>query len=157
MRLRHLIPALGLALLPIAGFAQNSTPTFTNTPLLRPDGGSEPAVAIGQDSTMVVGALSWQLFQTNVWKGPFGLTPVFQGTPDANVGAGIGGGDEDWEIGSTGTLHGTTLMFFFNPKTHLKQLGISAIACPGVDTSGNHDSGNSSVIHVQRSDDDGLT
>jgi len=187
MRLRHLIPALGLALLPIAGFAQNSTPTFNNTPLLRPDGGSEPALAIGQDSTMVVGALSWQLFQTNVWKGPFGSTPVFQGAPDANIGAGIGGGDEDWEIGSTGTLHGTTLMFFFNPKTHLKQLGVSAIACPRVDTSGNfahctsqiidqtqadrqwvtsngshvwisyHDSGHSSVIHVQRSDDDGLT
>jgi hypothetical protein len=187
MRLRHLVAALGLALVPITGFAHNSTPSFTNTPLLRPDGGSEPAMAIGQDSTMIVGALSWQLFQTNVWKGRFGSTPTFQGAPDASIGAGIGGGDEDWEIGSTGTLHGSTLMFFFNPQTHLKQLGVSAITCPNADTSNHfahcttqiidqtqadrqwvtsdgthvwisyHDSGHSSIIHVQRSDDDGLT
>jgi hypothetical protein len=161
--------------------------SFTNTPLLRPDGGSEPAVTIGADGTLVAGALSWELFQTNVWKSQFGSTPTFQGAPDANIGAGIGGGDEDWEIGSTGTLHGTTLMFFFNSQTHLKQLGVSAITCPNADTSENfancktqiidqtqadrqwitsngkhvwisyHDSGSSSLIHVQRSDDDGFT
>ena len=192
MRLRYIAPTIALALLPLSAFAKNTppaapTPTFTNTPLITNDGGSEPALAIGADSTMVVGGLSWQLFQTNVWKGTFGSTPTFQGAPDANIGAGVGGGDEDWEIGSTGTLHGTTLMFFFNSQTHLKQLGVSAIACPNADTSNNfancklqiidqtqadrqwvtsngrqvwisyHDSGHSSIIHVQRSDDDGLT
>jgi BNR repeat-like domain len=161
---------------------------FTNTPLLTSDGGSEPAVTIGQDSTMIVGSLSWQLFQTNLWKGKFGSTPVFQGGVDANIEPGVGGGgDEDFDIGSNGTLHGTTLVFFFNPVTKITQLGVSAIRCPKSDTSGNfancslqiidttqadrqwiasngntvyisyHDSGSSTLIHVQRSDDDGLT
>lgn len=194
MRLRHLAaPVLAAALLPTTALASSphhtgaAAPAFTNTPLLRPDGDSEPALAIGGDSTMIAGGLSWNLFQTNVWKGTFGTTPTFQGAPDASIGAGIGGGDEDWEIGSTGTLHGTTLMFFFNSQTHLKQLGVSAITCPNADTSNNfancttqiidqtqadrqwitsngkqvwisyHDSGHSSIIHVQRSDDDGFT
>lgn len=161
--------------------------TFTNTPLLRPDGSSEPAITIGGDSTMVVSGLSWQLFQTNIWKGTFGATPTFQGGIDAQIGPAVGGGDADVDIGSTGTLHATTLMFFFNPATHLKQLGVSAITCPHADTSNTfanckqqiidstqsdrqwvtsdgktvyisyHDSGSSTTIHVQRSDDDGFT
>jgi hypothetical protein len=161
--------------------------TFKNTPLLRPDGGSEPAITIGADGTMVVSGLSWQLFQTNIWKGPFGSTPTFQGGIDTQIGPAIGGGDADVDIGSTGTLHATTLMFFFNPAAQLTQLGVSAITCPSADTSNNfahctqqiidstqsdrqwvtsdgktvyisyHDSGSSSTIHVQRSDDDGFT
>ena len=171
---------------PSAG-AKSGTITFTNTPLLVPNGSSEPAVTIGADGTMVLSGLSWQLFQTNIWKGTFGTTPTFQGGIDANIDAGIGGGDADVDLGSTGTLHATTLMFFFNPTTHLKQLGVSAITCPHADTSNNfanctsqildatqadrqwvtsdgatvyiayHDSGNSSTVHVQRSDDDGFT
>ena len=39
--------------------------TFTNTPLLRPDGASEPAVSIRADGTMALTALSWQNFFTH--------------------------------------------------------------------------------------------
>jgi hypothetical protein len=162
--------------------------TFTTTPLLRPDGGSEPAVSIGSDSTMAVSGLSWQLFQTNIWKGPFGSAPLFQGPIDNAIKNGVGGGgDADIDLGSTGSLHATTLVFFFNPVTKIKQLGVSAITCPNADTSNHfanctaqiidttqsdrpwitsdgkhvyisyHDSGNSTLIHVQRSDDDGFT
>jgi hypothetical protein len=162
--------------------------SFTNTALLRPDGGSEPAVTIGRDSTMMVSGLSWQLFQTNIWKGTFGSTPAFQGPIDAAIKNGVGGGgDADIDLGSTGTLHATTLVFFFNPVSKITQLGVSAITCPNADTSNKfanctaqiidttqsdrdwitsagkhvyisyHDSGSSSLIHVQRSDDDGFT
>src|SRR5262249_504209 len=108
---RHVRPlVVGVALVAIlaAGFAvaaQHAAPkvgaappwsiAFTNTPLLRPDGSSEPAVTIATDGTMVLSGLSWQLFQTNVWKGSFGSTPTFQGGIDSSVGKGIGGGDAD--------------------------------------------------------------
>jgi hypothetical protein len=181
-----------LMLTSATAFASNGTTIgtfqFTNTALLRPDGGSEPAVSIGSDGTVVVSGLSWQLFQTNIWKGTFGSTPVFQGPIDAAIKNGVGGGgDADIDLGSTGTLHATTLVFFFNPVTKIKQLGVSAITCPHADTSNHfanctaqiidttqsdrpwitsdgkhvyisyHDSGNSTLIHVQRSDDDGFT
>ncbi len=171
-----------------ASAALRATPKFTNTALLRPDGASEPAISIAADGTMAVSALSWQNFFTHVWKGPFGSTPAFQGEIDANLGSGVGGGeDADLEIGSTGALHATTLLAFFNPVLQITQLGVSAIACPGGDTSNDfasctkqiidttqsdrqwvtsdgprvyisyHDSGSSTTIHVQRSDDDGFT
>ena len=183
---------LALALVPSAALAGHGSSagglSFTNTPLLRADGGSEPAITIGQDGTMIAGALSWQLFQTNLWKGSFGSTPTFQGAPDANLEPGVGGGgDEDWDLASNGTLHGTTLIFFFNPQSKIRQLGVSAISCPNADTSNNfanctgriidttqadrqwvtslgstvwisyHDSGSSTLIHLQRSTDDGKT
>ncbi len=184
---------LALALVPSAALAGHGTSggsglSFTNTPLSTSDGGSEPAITIGQDGTMIVGALSWQLFQTNLWKGSFGSTPIFQGAPDANLEPGVGGGgDEDWDLASNGTLHGTTLIFFFNPQTKIRQLGVSAISCPNADTSNSfasctsriidttqadrqwvtsrgstvwisyHDSGSSTLIHIQRSTDDGKT
>lgn len=171
---------------PPAG-AQPSTISFTNTPLLQPNGDSEPAITIGSDGTMVLSALSWQLFQTTIWKGPFGATPAFQGGIDTQINNGVGGGDADVDLGASGTLHATTLMFFFNPQTHLKQLGVSAVTCPHADTSSNfahcssqiidatqadrpwvtsdgnavyisyHDAGSSTTVHVQRSTDDGLT
>src|SRR5713101_7986970 len=184
---------LALALVPSAALAGHGTSggsglSFTNTRLSTSDGGSEPAITIGKDGTLIAGALSWKLFQTNLWKGPFGSTPLFQGAPDASLEPGVGGGgDEDWDLASNGTLHGTTLIFFFNPQTRIRQLGVSAISCPNADTSNNfancssrvidttqadrqwvtslgstvwisyHDSGNSSLIHVQRSTDDGNT
>ena len=182
---------LGLALSAGAAAAPGGSSSglgFSNTPLLRPDGGSEPAITIGKDGTMIVGSLSWQLFQTNIWTGVFGSTPAFQGPIDANIEPGVGGGgDEDFDIASDGTLHGTTLVFFFNPVKKITQLGVSAIRCPNANTSSNfahctrqiidttqadrqwlasnggtvyisyHDSGSSTLIHVQRSDDDGLT
>ena len=92
-------------------------------------------------------------------------------------------------MGSTGTLHATTLIFLTPPTVRSFTVGVSAITCsngtsatlavPGdctsqiIDTAGvdrvwitsdgrtvyisYHDSGNSSLIHVQRSDDDGFT
>src|SRR5579859_817318 len=186
------VTLLALLLVSSTAFASGGTSSgrfrFVNTALLRPDGGSEPAVTIGSDGTMVVSGLSWQLFQTNIWKGTFGTTPTFQGPIDASIQNGVGGGgDADIDLGSTGTLHATTLVFFFNPVTHIKQLGVSAITCPHADTSNTfanctaqiidttqadrnwvtsdgkhvyisyHDSGSSTLIHVQRSDDDGFT
>jgi hypothetical protein len=166
--------------------------TFTNTALLRPDGDSEPAIAIGPANVMAVTGLSWLGFGTNLWTGPFGSTPTFRGQVDAGLqqtGRRVfGGGDADVDIGSTGTLHATTLIFIANrPLTHA-QLGVSVITCASgqassldlsgctrqiIDTAGDdrqwissdgptvyvsyHDSGNSSLIHVQRSDDDGFT
>src|SRR5881296_1129326 len=162
--------------------------SFTNIPLLRPDGNSEPELSIRADGTVVYVGLSWTQFFTNTWKGSFGQTPVFQGTIDAAIANNVGGGgDADVDIGSTGTLHASTLIFFFNPNTKITQLGVSAITCLNADTSNNfanckaqiidttqadrqwitsddatvyisyHDSGSSTLIHVQRSDDDGFT
>jgi hypothetical protein len=99
----------------------------------------------------------------------------------------FGGEDADVDFGSTGTLHMTTLIFLGNPPLTSGQLGVSAITCTNAASSFNsnnctsqiidttetdrpwitsdggrvwisyHDSGNSTLIHVQRSDDDGLT
>jgi hypothetical protein len=168
--------------------AKTTSLSFTNIPLLRPDGNSEPELSIGPDGTIVYVALSWTQFFTNTWKGGFGQVPAFQGAIDANLANNVGGGgDADVDIGSTGTLHVSTLIFFFNPQTSITQLGVSAITCPNADTSSNfshctgqiidttqsdrqwitsdgphvyisyHDSGSSTTIHVQRSDDDGFT
>ncbi len=145
---------------------------------------------------MAVTGLQWlfdpSFFGTHLWTGPFGSTPTFQGLIDASLqktGKQVfGSGDADADIGSTGTLHATTLIFLINPVFNRAQLGVSAIACPHVtsggfslsdctsqiiDTAGAdrqwitsegthvyisyHDSGNSSLIHIQRSDDDGQT
>src|SRR5712692_5853499 len=147
------------------------------------------SIPVGPDGTTVYVALSWTQFFTNTWAGGFGKVPAFQGTIDANLANNVGGGgDADVDIGSTGTLHVSTLIFFFNnPMVHIPQLGVSAITCPKADTSNNfahctgqiidttqsdrqwitsdgphvyisyHDSGSSTLIHVQRSDDDGFT
>lgn len=160
---------------------------FVLTPVSPGMGGSEPAVSIGPSGDVVLGGLDWFLFQTDVWHGAFGTAPTAIGPIDAHIGKGIGGGDEDLDYGSTGTLHASTLMFFFNPTARHVQLGVSAIACPNfasatdfssckakiIDTTqadrqwiasdgavvyiSYHDSGSSSLIHVQRSMDDGFT
>jgi hypothetical protein len=166
--------------------------TFTNTPLLTTDGNSEPAIAIGPTNTMAITGLSWLQFGTNLWTGPFGSTPTLRGKVDDGLqqpGRRVfGGGDADVDLGSTGTLHATTLIFIANRALTSFQLGVSAITCSGgesaalnlstctkriIDTAGNdrqwitsegsrvyisyHDSANSSLIRVQRSDDDGFT
>ncbi len=170
--------------------------SFSNTALLRPEGESEPAIGVANDGTMVVTGLQWlfdpSFFGTHLWVGPFGSTPSFQGLLDAGLRRPgkivFGSGDADFDIGSTNTLHATTLMFFINPTFHAAQIGVSAVTCPNV-TSANfslgncsthfvdttqsdrdwitsdgphvylsyHDSGVSSLIRVQRSDDDGFT
>ncbi|HEY5986899.1 MAG TPA: sialidase family protein [Streptosporangiaceae bacterium] len=163
----------------------SSSPSFTIIPLLQPNGGSETAISINSSGFQAMTALSWNSpFGTHMWTGAFGTTPVFQGDFDLNIAPGIlGGGDADVDLGSTGTLHATSLIFI----NHGNQLGVSALACPNADTSNKfancklqvidtttadrqwitsdgphvwiayHDSANASLVHVQRSDDDGLT
>ena len=170
--------------------------SFTNTPLLRPDGNSEPEISIAANGKMAMVGLSLGLapdmqFGTNLWTGPFGMTPAFQGIIDAALQqpgrTEFGGEDADVDFGSTGTLHVTTLIFLGNPTLTSGQLGVSAISCrnaasgfnsnnctaqiidttqsdrPWITSDGSrvwisyHDSGNSTLIHIQRSDDDGLT
>jgi len=168
---------------------------FTITPLLLRNGTSEPEISIGLDGTMGMVSLQWLFdpsnFGTDLWTGPFGSTPTFQGVIDAALqhpGKSVfGAGDADVAIGSSGRLHATTLVFLFNSTFNNAQLGVSAITCPSpasgfsisqcteqiIDTTGDdrpwitsegphvyisyHDSGNSSLIHAQRSDDDGFT
>jgi len=162
--------------------------TFSNTPLLLNSGSSEPAVTIGPDGTTVFTSLSWITFGTNVWKTAFGSSPAFQGIPDNGIVSGqLGGEDADADIGSTGTLHFTSLIALINPPFNAARFGVSAITCRNADTSNNfanceaqildttqvdrswitsdgatvylsyHDSGSSTLIHVWRSDDDGFT
>lgn len=190
------VVALLAAPAPSMASAQGVTSTaqsFANTPLIQPNGNSEPGLAIGGDGSVVVDALRWirnsqSDFVTDIWKGPFGSVPAFQGPIDASLKSGVGGGgDADVDIGSTGTLHATTLIFFFNPVTRITQLGVSAITCPNADTSSHfanctaqildnatadrnwvtsdgrhvwisfHDPFQATLIHVDRSDDDGFT
>jgi hypothetical protein len=163
----------------------STAPTFTITPLLEPNGGSETAISINSSGFQAMTALSWESpFGTHMWTGQFGTTPADQGEFDVNIAPGIfGGEDADVDLGSTGTLHATSLIFI----NHGSQLGVSALACPNADTSNHfancklqvidtttadrqwitsdgphvwiayHDAANSSIVHVQRSDDDGFT
>jgi hypothetical protein len=169
--------------------------SFSNTPLIVPDGSSEPALAIDNNGNMALTGLSWLTFGTNFWTGSFGSAPAFQGQIDMTLQKPgkrvLGGGDGDIDIGSTGTIHASTLIFIINANTFRTgrgfQLGVSAISCPNGATSFNlsnctqkiidlagddrqwitsrgkqvwisyHDSANSSLIRVQRSDDDGVT
>jgi hypothetical protein len=170
--------------------------TFTNTPLSLPEGGSEPAITIASDGTMAMTGLQWlfdpSFYGTHLWTGPFGSTPTFRGLIDAELqkpGKSVfGSGDADVDLGSTGTLHATSLIFLINRPFINAQVGVSAITCPEgtsgafdtstcvqqiIDTAGAdrqwitsdgarvyisyHDAGNSTLIHVQRSDDDGYT
>src|SRR3989454_4797368 len=162
--------------------------TFSNTALVLASGSSEPAVTIGPGGTAVFTSLSWITFGTNVWKTSFGGPPGYQGIPDNGIASGqLGGEDADVDIGSTGTLHFTSLVALVNPRFTAARLGVSAITCPNADTSNNfanckaqiidttqadrqwitsdgatvyisyHDSGSSTLIHVPRSDADGIT
>jgi hypothetical protein len=176
--------------------ASSSGSSFTTTPLLLTDGSSEPEISIGNDGTMAMVSLQWLFdpssFGTRLWTGPFGSTPAAQGVVDGRLQhpgkAVFGAGDADVDIGSTGRLHVTTLIFLINPAFNAEQLGVSAITCPSpasasfsiaqcteqiIDTTTDdrswitssgqhvyisyHDSSNASLVHVQRSDDDGFT
>jgi hypothetical protein len=194
IRLVLLAAAMALAI-GMTGASAATSPgslSFTNSALLTPDGNSEPAIAIARNGGMAITGLSWLEFGTNLWTGQFGSTPTLRGKIDTTLqkpGKRIfGGGDADVDLGSTGTLHATTLIFLVNPTFKSFQLGVSAITCPNgtssgfsvssctsqiIDTAGAdrqwitsdgphvwisyHDSKSSSLIHVQRSDDDGYT
>src|SRR5689334_21118431 len=70
-------------------------PHFSNLPLLRPEGGTEPAISIGGDGTMAITALNMtyplEFAFTNLWKGPFGGVPAYQGPIDRRIEGSYGG------------------------------------------------------------------
>src|SRR5712692_4861416 len=106
-----------MVLAALAAFASTLSGSlkFSNTALLRPDGNSEPEISIAADGTMGIVGLSWLINGTSLWTGPFGSTPTFQGVIDAALQQSgkrvFGGGDADVDMGSTGTLHASTLIF----------------------------------------------
>lgn len=112
--------------------------TFHSTSLLLANGSSEPEISIGQSGTMAMVSLQWLFdpaaFGTHLWTGPFGSTPTEQGIVDGALqhpGKSVfGAGDADVDIGSTGRLHISTLIFLENPTFNKAQLGVSAITCP---------------------------
>lgn len=152
-------------------------------------GDSEPSVSIGTNGRMVVGGLSWLPTQVNMWTGTAGSVPSYFGAMDQIVGLNGNGrfaegdGDEDFDLGSTGTTHFADLIFI--PSNGKTQLGVAETNCPAgatsksqcseqvLDTAGAdrqwitsngrnvwlsyHDSGNSTLIHVKYSPDDGAT
>lgn len=185
-----------------AGLAgAKSTPAFSNTRLTVPltqsfpgvvsstTGDSEPSVSIGANGHMVVGGLSWIPSQVNMWTGTAGSVPSYFAAMDQSVGLNgngrfaVGDGDEDFDVGTTGTTHFADLIFI--PSNGKEQLGVAETNCPAgatsksqcdervLDTAGAdrqwvtsngknvwisyHDSGNSTLIHVQHSADDGQT
>jgi BNR repeat protein len=96
----------------------------------------------------------------------------------------FGSGDADIDIGSSNALHATSLIFFINPPFINAQLGVFATRCSSLNSLGScsqqfidkagsdrpwitsegshvyisyHDSKNSSIIKVVRSDDDGIS
>src|SRR5712692_10616649 len=158
-RILKLIAAiLGVVCAAVMAFASTSSGslTFTNTPLLRPDGNSEPEISIAADGKMGIVGLSWLKSGTNLWTGPFGSTPTFQGVIDAGLqqpGRRVfGGGDADVDMGSTGTMHVSTLIFLVNPQFNAFQLGVSAITCPNAATNFNINNCTSQIIDKTESD-----
>lgn len=152
-------------------------------------GDSEPSISIGTGGQMVVGGLSWIPAQVNMWTGTAGSTPSYFGAMDQNVGIkgngrfAVGDGDEDFDLGSTGTTHFADLIFVLSKGG--EQLGVSETNCPAgatskaqcteqvLDTAGAdrqwitsngpnvwlsyHDAGDSTLIRVKYSADDGAT
>jgi hypothetical protein len=123
----------------------SSNPKFSNIPLLLNNvGSSEPEISIGSSGTMAMVSLQWLFdpaaYGTHLWTGPFGIAPTHQGIVDNSLqqpGKQIfGAGDADVDIGATGALHISTLVFLQNPTNTSGQLGVSAITCPSVPTSG---------------------
>src|SRR5436309_11587617 len=135
--------------------------SFSNTPLLRPEGESEPAVAVANDGTVAVTGLQWlfnpSFFGTHFWTGPFGSTTTFRRLLDSGLRQPgkivFGSGDADFDIGSNNTLHATTLMFFINPTFRTAQIGVSAVICPNV-TSANFTLQNCTRHFVDRTQSD---
>ena len=75
--------------IPILASTMAGNLTFSNTPLIRPEGDSEPEISIAANGTMAMVGLHWlfdpAFFGTHVWTGPFGSTPTFQGLIDAEL------------------------------------------------------------------------
>jgi hypothetical protein len=98
---------------------------------------------------------------TDLWTGPFGSTPTFQGIIDAALQQPgrvvFGGGDADVDFGSTGALHLTTLIFLVNPAFRAAQVGVSAIACPNAATGFSAGSCHAQIIDLTTSDRQWIT
>lgn len=137
------VGTLGLAL-PAAASASGGL-TFSNTLLDRPEGASEPTIAFGPDGSVAITALSSLFDQplsspsngTRLWTAAPGQAPVFRGAMDGGItkpGSFVFGGlDADADIGSTGTLHGVSLVAITGGNEPLRnyQEGIAATTCPG--------------------------
>src|SRR6516162_6786068 len=113
-----------------------SDPSFSITSLTLPFGSSEPGIAFN-GSFMAIDALSWSALNgTQLWTGDFGSTPNLQGAIDsaltkAGFAVVFGGGDADVDLGSTGTLHATTIVFPINKPFRKALISVAAITCPG--------------------------
>jgi hypothetical protein len=142
LRKESLVCAMVLVALPLLAATTPGSLTFSNTFLLKSYGTSEPGISIGSTGLMAIDSLGWNASGTVVWMGQFGSTPSSRGGIDINLSKPgaitFGGGDAELDLGSTGTLHGTTIVFPVNPTivnpvspkfTHF-QVSISAIACP---------------------------
>jgi hypothetical protein len=109
--------------------------TFSNTPLLLPIGSSEPEIAFNGHS-MAITSLGWLFpFGSQLWTGNFGSTPSLQGAIDsaltkAGFAVVFGGGDADVDLGSTGTLHATTLVIPVNKPFRSALISVAAVTCP---------------------------
>lgn len=130
------ITLAALATLLATGATTPGNLTFSNTPLLLPRGSSEPEIAFN-GNFMAITSLGWLFpFGTQLWTGNFGSTPALQGPIDstltkAGFGVVFGGGDADVNLGSTGTLHATTLVIPVNQPFRAAQISVAAISCPG--------------------------
>src|SRR5262249_51228260 len=101
-------------------------------------GVSEPTIRITSGGTMAISGLQWLFdpffFGTHLWTGPFGSTPTFRGLTDAKLQkpakSVFGSGDADLDIGSTGTLHASSLIFLVNKPFIRATVGVSATTCP---------------------------
>jgi len=111
-------------------------PSFSVTPLTLPFGSSEPEVAFN-GGFMAITSLSWLLPEgTQLWTGDFGVTPNPQGAIDSALkksgfGIVLGGGDASVDLGSTGTLHATTIVVPINKPFRAAHISVAAIRCAG--------------------------
>lgn len=111
-----------------------SDPSFSITPLLLPFGSSEPEIAFN-GGFMAITSLSWSAPNgTQLWTGDFGATPNLQGAIDsalkkAGFAVVFGGGDASVDLGSTGTLHATTIVIPVNKPFRAAQISVAAIRC----------------------------
>src|SRR5438874_460591 len=114
--------------LPLIAGTTAGTLMFSNTPLLLPAGSSEPEIAFN-GHFMAITSLGWLFpFGTQLWTGDFGSTPNLQGPIDsaltkAGYAVVFGGGDADVDLGSTGTLHATTLVIPVNKRSEERRVG----------------------------------
>jgi len=151
-----------VALVAVAGFlAASAAPpvlTFSNTPLLRPDGGTRPLIAVDSEEHMaLVGTI--RNGATILWTGLLGSTPAFQGQIDSALQQPAKqifyAGNADIDIGSTGTLHATTLIALFNAPLTARggvQVGVSSISCPNGATNFNLSNCTSEIIDTAGDD-----